>query len=92
MRVREKNYTDYGMTKEEVAKVFEECKAAENREKLEACARRSCPGNNLAAAVIQSIQTKSSYEKLSKREYIPIGKKDFYAYRRKTIAAYAAEK
>lgn len=40
----------------------------------------------IADMVIENILRRKSYRKISKERYIPMNPKDFYGYRRKTVA------
>ena len=47
----------------------------------------TCPKNTVIAdMVIENILHRKSYRKISKERYIPMNPKDFYGYRRKTVA------
>lgn len=46
-----------------------------------------CPKNTVIAdMIIENILHRKSYRKISKERYIPMNPKDFYGYRRKTVA------
>jgi hypothetical protein len=68
-----------------VKSIYEYCHSAsfDQIDVLSDCARESCI--ELEKPLVASIVNNQSYEKLNQREYIPIGKSDFYGYRRKTI-------
>lgn len=47
----------------------------------------ACPKNTVIAdMVIENILHRKSYRKISRERYIPMNPKDFYGYRRKTVA------
>ena len=54
---------------------------------LTSAALSACPKNTVIAdMVIENILHRKSYRKISKERYIPMNPKDFYGYRRKTVA------
>lgn len=54
---------------------------------LSSAALSACPKNTVIAdMVIENILHRKSYRKISKERYIPMNPKDFYGYRRKTVA------
>lgn len=54
---------------------------------LSSAALSACPKNTVIAdIVIENIVHRKSYRKISKERYIPMNPKDFYGYRRKTVA------
>lgn len=54
---------------------------------LSGAALSACPKNTVIAdMVIENILHRKSYRKISKERYIPMNPKDFYGYRRKTVA------
>lgn len=61
--------------------------AAEYGYLLSSAALSACPKNTVIAdMVIENILHRKSYRKISKERYIPMNPKDFYGYRRKTVA------
>lgn len=62
-------------------------RAAEYGSLLSGAALSACPKNTVIAdMVIENILHRKSYRKISKERYIPMNPKDFYGYRRKTVA------
>lgn len=54
---------------------------------LSSAALSACPKNTVIAdMVIENILHRKSYRKISKERYIQMNPKDFYGYRRKTVA------
>ena len=54
---------------------------------LSGAALSACPKNTVIAdMVIENILHRKSYRKISRERYIPMNPKDFYGYRRKTVA------
>lgn len=88
MRNRDKTYTDYGITQNEVKLIKEYCQTAnvEDRLILLQCAISSAPG--LEVEIYESLVENIGYDKLSKRRNIPIKRDDFYGYQRKVIDEY----
>ena len=77
MLTRNKKLKDYGIPAEDVEKLNTMLKdfPAEYGYLLSGAALSACPKN-----------TVKSYRKISKERYIPMNPKDFYGYRRKTVA------
>lgn len=86
MNTREKGYKDYGFAdREEAARLIKYCRSHgfPYRCQLMMCAESA--NRSIANDIYDTIVNHWSYCKLSKMKYIPIGEKDFYAYRRKTL-------
>ena len=85
MRTRDKPYSAYGLFDWEIDIVEEYC--TEPDEYRERIIRESIRNANvdLEEQLYQSIVNKKSYMAQADRDYIPIGEKDFYGYRRKAI-------
>lgn len=78
------NYSIYGIEKlNAMLKDF----PAEYGYLLSSAALSACPKNTVIAdMVIENILYRKSYRKISRERYIPMNPKDFYGYRRKTVA------
>lgn len=86
MRTREKQFRHYGICQERVQELLILAKAEENQELLQKAAGNSCAW--LSEYLIRSLSSGIGYEQMYKQTYIPATKADFYAYRRKTLAAF----
>ena len=89
MLTRNKKLKDYGIPAEDIEKLNTMLKdfPAEYEYLLSSAALSACPKNTVIAdMVIENILHRKSYRKISKERYIPMNQKDFYGYRRKTVA------
>lgn len=89
MLTRNKKLKDYGIPAEDIEKLNTMLKdfPAEYGYLLSSAALSACPKNTVIAdMVIDNILHRKSYRKISKERYIPMNPKDFYGYRRKTVA------
>lgn len=89
MLTRNKKLKDYGIPAEDIEKLNAMLKdfPAEYGSLLSGAALSACPKNTVIAdMVIENILHRKSYRKISKERYIPMNPKDFYGYRRKTVA------
>ena len=89
MLTRNKKLKDYGIPAEGIEKLNTMLKdfPAEYGYLLSSAALSACPKNTVIAdMVIENILHRKSYRKISKERYIPMNPKDFYGYRRKTVA------
>lgn len=89
MLTRNKKLKDYGIPEEDIEKLNTMLKdfPAEYGYLLSSAALSACPKNTVIAdMVIENILHRKSYRKISKERYIPMNPKDFYGYRRKTVA------
>lgn len=89
MLTRNKKLKDYGIPAEDIEKLNAMLKdfPAEYGYLLSSAALSACPKNTVIAdMVIENILHRKSYRKISKEKYIPMNPKDFYGYRRKTVA------
>lgn len=89
MLTRNKKLKDYGIPAEDIEKLNTMLKdfPAEYGSLLSGAALSACPKNTVIAdMVIENILHRKSYRKISKERYIPMNPKDFYGYRRKTVA------
>ena len=89
MLTRNKKLKDYGIPAEDIEKLNTMLKdfPAEYGYLLSSAALSACSKNTVIAdMVIENILHRKSYRKISKERYIPMNPKDFYGYRRKTVA------
>lgn len=90
MRSRCMGYDDYNLHMDDVRAIKELCKnikaGSEDELVLKGCCRVVNP--NIAEQLYASLTKGLSYDEMSKREYIPIYKNDFYGYRRKAMAQF----
>lgn len=89
MLTRNKKLKDYGIPAEDIEKLNTMLKdfPAKYGYLLSGAALSACPKNTVIAdIVIENILHRKSYRKISKERYIPMNPKDFYGYRRKTVA------
>lgn len=89
MLTRNKKLKDYGIPAEDIEKLNTMLKdfPAEYGYLLTSAALSACPKNTVIAdMVVENILHRKSYRKISKERYIPMNPKDFYGYRRKTVA------
>ena len=86
--VRDAYLEDYGIDQEEGKKIVDLCKHLDGyqREALEESARNVCP--DIADLLVVNLTTGTGYDKLSRKHNIPMQRKDFQGYRRKTIAEF----
>lgn len=82
MRTREKSYQDYGMDEKEVRYIKEFCRNANTEQKQIIKYALSEIQPYIAPYVYYSLVENMSYEELCGRDYIYIGKGDFYGHRR----------
>lgn len=82
MKVRRKGYKDYGFDTKEGRRLIDFCGhlSAEDQYILRQCA--ICAYPEIQDALFESIVHNISYDVLNGRQYIPLSKTDFYAYRR----------
>lgn len=87
MRKREMSYEDYGMTNDEVKYIKEFCKNADtSNQGLIKCALAEL-SPYIAPYVFYSLVDNLSYEDICAKNYLYIGKGDFYGHRRQGMAA-----
>lgn len=89
MLTRNKKLKDYGIPAEDIEKLNTMLKdfPAEYGYLLSSAALSACPKNTVISdMVIENILHRKSYRKISRERYIPMNPKDFYGYRRKTVA------
>lgn len=87
MRTREKSYEDYGMNEKEAMYILDFCRNATQEQKFLIKNALSELQPYIAPYVYFSLVDNLSYERMCQKDYIYMGKGDFYAYRRKGMAA-----
>ena len=87
MRTREKSYNDYGLSEKEVRYIKEFCRNANEEDKTIIRNAISELQPYIAPYVYFSLVDNLSYEDVCAKNYIFIGKGDFYGYRRKGMEA-----
>ena len=85
MRIRDTTWKDYGMSKRERKVVEKFCTNPSAYDLMLIKTTIDFTNKSIATELYNSIVRKQSYAKQSMRNYIPIGEKDFYGYRRKAI-------
>jgi site-specific DNA-adenine methylase len=88
MLTREATYEDYGFSEDEDKRLGEFCKNLEMRDKilLLQCAAEVYP--NIVDELYCCIVIGMSYDKMNKKKFVALDRKDFYAYRKKTLAVF----
>ncbi len=88
MRTREMKLYDHGVPPEDEPKVRALCRTATgyDLELLQGAIASAAPG--IEQPIKDSLTTGIGYVELSKKEYIPVTKADFYAYQRKALAEF----
>lgn len=86
MRTREKKLSDYGISPDRAQELLALARQKQNRDLLLRAAESSCPG--LSDCLVKSLTEGIGYWSICSWVYIPATKVDFYAYRRKTLAAF----
>lgn len=83
-------YEDYGFSEDEDKRLGEFCKNLEMRDKilLLQCAAEVYP--NIIDELYCCIVIGMSYDKMNKKKFVALDRKDFYAYRKKTLAVFRA--
>ena len=87
MRTREMSYSDYGITKDEVQYIKSFCQNADDEQQnlIKYALAELQP--YIAPYVFYSLVDNLSYEDICAKNYLYIGKGDFYGYRRQGMAA-----
>lgn len=85
MDIRKMGYKDYGLTNQDIKKVFDYCKSRRNTEKnyIKYILNGVNPG--IADSLYLSLAYNMSYNKIYKKDFIPMCEKSFYDWRRKAI-------
>ncbi|MFQ7788771.1 MAG: hypothetical protein ACLRIP_12490 [Blautia massiliensis (ex Durand et al. 2017)] len=88
MLTREATYEDYGFSEDEDKRLGEFCKNLEMWDKilLLQCAAEVYP--NIVDELYCCIVIGMSYDKMNKKKFVALDRKDFYAYRKKTLAVF----
>lgn len=89
MLTRNKKLKDYGIPAEDIEKLNTMLKdfPGEYEYLLSSAALSACPkGTVIPDMVVENILHRKSYRKICREKYIPMNPKDFYGYRRKTVA------
>lgn len=88
MRTREMKLSDHGVPPEDEPRLRKMCRTATgyNLDLLRHAIVSAAPG--IEKPILDSLTTGKGYEALSKKEYIPATKADFYAYQRKALAEF----
>lgn len=90
MRTREKGYQHYGLTDARANSIVKYCKSKMlSREKVLSVAKEAVGSKNdyLVDYLTESIVDGISYDKLEGKYWLPLGRGDFYGYRRLVIAS-----
>ena len=87
MRTREMSYKDYGITDHEKRYILDFCRNADEDEKLIIKNALSDLNPYVAPYVFYSLVENLSYEDICAKNYLYIGKGDFYGHRRQGMAA-----
>ena len=87
MRTREKSYEDYGITDKEKRYIKDFCRNANDEEKEIIRNALSELQPYIAPFVFYSLVDNLSYEDICAKNYLFIGKSDFYGHRRQGMAA-----
>lgn len=86
MRLREKTYEDWGLTKELVTELRKKCREIRHQPTLFAAAYEANP--ELAPFIYFSLSAGLSYDDISRAFYIPMCMESFYAYRRYALTIF----
>ena len=87
MRTREKSYSDYGITEEEVIYIKNFCQNADDEQTKIIKYALSELTPYIAPHIYESLTKNLSYEDICAKNYLYIGKGDFYGHRRQGMAA-----
>ena len=82
MRTRQKTYSDYGISEEEVKYIKKFCQNANDEEKRIIKTALSELNPYIAPFIYYSLVDNLSYEDICSKNYLYIGKGDFYGHRR----------
>ena len=90
MRTRYMGYNDYNMDADDVKSIRHFCESIEAGSDDDSALKKCCQlvNNDIAVQLYTSLAKGLSYDEIFKREYIPLGRNDFYGYRRKAIARF----
>ena len=87
MRTRKKSYNDYGIEENEINYIKEFCRNSNEEDKAIIKNALSELHPYIAPYVYYSLVENLSYEDVCAKNYIFMGKCDFYGYRRKGMAS-----
>ena len=87
MRTREKSYQDHGITEEEKLYILAFCRNADDEQRLVIKNALAELNPYIAPYVFYSLVDNLSYEDICAKNYLYIGKGDFYGHRRQGMAA-----
>lgn len=91
MRLREKKYSDYGITDDEKRRILDFCRNASVEERKIVKTALADINPYIQQYVYESLVNNLSYDDLCKKADIYMCAVDFYAYRRKGMAAVKQE-
>lgn len=84
MRIRDRTWSDYGITRERVRELKKYCRSAIDTSLIEEAARRA--NKPIVKELVDGLTRGLSYSKLTIDGYVPIGQKDFYGYKKYTLS------
>lgn len=84
MRIRDRTWSDYGITRERVRELKSYCHSAIDTSLIEEAARQA--NESIEKELVTCLTQGFSYSKLTIDGYVPIGQKDFYGYKKYTLA------
>lgn len=87
MRTREMGYLDYGITEEEKIYILDFCRKSNEEDKKLIKYALGDLNPYIAPFVYYSLVDNLSYEDICAKNYLYLGKGDFYGYRRQGMAA-----
>lgn len=88
MTTRNTYLKDYGISKEEAKKIEGYCKKATGYEQVLILQAAQSVYPEIAQSLFVNLTTGLGYDNISKVYHIPMQRKDFQGYRRKTIETY----
>ena len=88
MKLRDKKYTDYGLTQEEGKALEKRCQELTPEEQVMLTEAAKMTSKEFAEALVKSLREGLSYDKITKIAPIFCSPVDFYAYRRKCVATF----
>ena len=88
MSARDTFLKDYGISKEEGGKIISYCRKAKGYEQELILKAAQSVYPEIAAQLFANLTTGIGYDNISKWNHIPMQRKDFQGYRRRTIEEY----
>lgn len=87
MLTRHKHLRDYGIPADDIEKLNNMLKdfPEEYTDVLQSAALSACP-KGLAELITYGILHQKGYDSMTLERYVPINRRDFFAYKRKTVA------